>query len=239
MPAVSVAVGAGTAACPLPLMCSTIKGPERSGCVALLAASRPASRPASRRAHRHPGRRAICVTTGVPTGRPSGVVTEFEFRGRPLPREVYAGAAMYRRARWADALATYAAWARTIPDDLTTIVTFMTPPDVWVPSSLEGEPMLLLSFCWARPDLAEGERAVADLLAADPAPDHLAVGAIPWLELQSSADAGFPRGVHAYFKSTYVDALDEATIAVLVEQMRREGFGDMLAGIGPEARAPG
>jgi FAD/FMN-containing dehydrogenase len=150
-----------------------------------------------------------------------GVVTDFEFRAQLLPREVLAGATFYRQERWAAALDVYAGWAQTIPDELTTIVTWLTPPDDWLPASLQGRPMLALSFCWAGSDLVAGERAVADLLAADPAPDHVAVGPTPWLDLQSSADAGFPRGVHAYFKSTFFDGLDAATIATLVEHAGR------------------
>jgi FAD/FMN-containing dehydrogenase len=150
-----------------------------------------------------------------------GVVTELEFRARRLPAEVLAGATFYRQERWSAALAFYAAWAATIPDELTTIVTWLTPPDEWLPPSLQGLPMLALSFCWAGSDLAAGQRAVADLVAADPSPDHVAVGPTPWLELQSSADAGFPRGIHAYFKSTYLDDLDAATIATLVEHAAR------------------
>jgi FAD/FMN-containing dehydrogenase len=150
-----------------------------------------------------------------------GVVTTFEFRGRPLPRDVFAGATFYTQDRWREAMAFYAEWARAIPDDLTTIVTFLTPPDEWMPPHLQRQPMLALSFCWAGLDLAEGERAVAGLLAADPAPDHAVAEPTPWLALQSSADAGFPRGSHAYFKSTFFDALDADTIATLVEHAGR------------------
>lgn len=151
-----------------------------------------------------------------------GVVTTFELRALPLPRDVFAGAAFYVQERWAGALSAYADWARTIPDDLTTIVTFLTPPDAWLPDHLRGQPMLALSFCWAGLDPADGERAVADLLAADPAPDHVAVdAATPWVALQASADDGFPRGAHAYFKSTFLDDLDADAIATLVEHAGR------------------
>jgi FAD/FMN-containing dehydrogenase len=150
-----------------------------------------------------------------------GVVTEFQFEGVSLPPEVFAGATFYVRERWADALAFFADWAQAIPDDLTTIITFMTPPDAWLPPALQGQPMLVLSFCWAGADLDAGRLATAALLSADPPPDHVAVDATPWLALQSSADEGFPRGVHAYFKSTYFDRLDEGAIATLVEHAGR------------------
>jgi FAD/FMN-containing dehydrogenase len=148
-----------------------------------------------------------------------GVATELRFRGVPLGPDVYAGATFYTRSRWAEALRLYAGWAEHIPDELTTIVTWMTPPDDWLPEHLQGQPMLVLSWCWAGSDMADGERAVADLLAAEP--DHVSAGPTPWLDLQSSADAGFPWGAHAYFKSTYLDRLDEAAIATLVEHAGR------------------
>jgi FAD/FMN-containing dehydrogenase len=148
-----------------------------------------------------------------------GVVTELEYEARRLGPDVYAGATFHVRQHWERALRFYRDWAATIPDELTTIVTWLTPPDEWVPDHLRGQPMLLLSFCWAGTDLEAGERAVADLLAADP--DHVVAEPTPWLALQSSADEGFPWGIHAYFKSTYFDDLDDATIATLVEQSAR------------------
>ena len=60
-----------------------------------------------------------------------GVVTRFEFQGVPLGPEVYAGGAWYRPERWRDALRFYAEWAPTLPDELTTIVTWMTPMEHW------------------------------------------------------------------------------------------------------------
>ncbi|CAN5740236.1 FAD-binding oxidoreductase [soil metagenome] len=148
-----------------------------------------------------------------------GVVTELRFQGVPLGPDVYAGATFYTQARWKEALHLYADWSRHIPDELTTIVTWMTPPDEWLPEHLQGQPMLVLSWCWAGSDASDGERAVADLLAASP--DHVAAGPTPWLDLQSSADAAFPWGIHAYFKSTYLGDLDEAAIATLVEHAAR------------------
>jgi len=149
-----------------------------------------------------------------------GVVAAFEFEARPLGPDVYAGAFYYTREHWVDALMAYAEWAPTIPDDLTTIVTWLTPPDEWLPGHLQGQAMLALSFCWAGPDPADGERATADLLRAG-APDHVATGPTAWLDLQSSADEAFPYGIRAYFKSTYFDDLDAGTIATLAEHSAR------------------
>jgi FAD/FMN-containing dehydrogenase len=48
-------------------------------------------------------------------------------------------------------------------------------------------------------------------------PDEVLAGPTPWLDLQSSADDLFPRGVHAYFKSVYLDDLTDVAIDTLVE----------------------
>jgi len=149
-----------------------------------------------------------------------GVVTRFEFQGVPLGPDVFAGATWYGPDKWRQALRLYAEWAPTIPNALTTIVTWMTPMAHWdVPERWKGQPLLALSWCWAGDDMAEGERAVEELLRADP--DEVLAGPTPWLELQSSADDLFPRGVHAYFKSTYLDDFSAEAIEVLAEQSRR------------------
>jgi FAD/FMN-containing dehydrogenase len=149
-----------------------------------------------------------------------GVVTEFEFAARPLGPEVYSGATFHTREHWAEALRFYGEWAPTVPDELTTIVTWMTPPDEWLPERLQGQPMLLLSFCWAGERVEDGEHAVAELLRHGP-PDHVVAEPTPWLALQTSADEGFPHGIRAYFKSTYFERFDDAVVATLIEHSAR------------------
>jgi FAD/FMN-containing dehydrogenase len=149
-----------------------------------------------------------------------GVVTRFGFAGVPAGPDVYAGGAWYLPDKWSAALRFYAEWAPSVPDELTTIVTWMTPMAHWdVPDRFKGRPVLALTWCWAGQDMAAGEQAVQDLVRADP--DEVLAGPTPWLELQTSADDLFPRGVRAYFKSTYLDRLDEGAMDVLVEHSRR------------------
>jgi FAD/FMN-containing dehydrogenase len=149
-----------------------------------------------------------------------GVITRFEFQGVPLGPDVYAGAAWFTQDKWADALRFYRSWAPTIPDELTTIATWLTPMDHWdVPTEFKGVPILALSWCWAGRDMAEGERAVRELIDADP--DAVLAGSTPWLDLQTGADDLFPKGVHAYFKSIYFDEFPDEAIDVLVEYSRR------------------
>lgn len=145
-----------------------------------------------------------------------GVVTRFEFQGVPLGPDVFAGGAFFLAPKWKEALRFYAEWSGSIPDELTTIVTWMTPMEQWgFPDHLSGQPILAITWCWAGSDVAAGEKAVADLVKADP--DGLDAGMTPWLDLQTGADDLFPKGVHAYFKSIYFDAFSDDVIEVLAE----------------------
>jgi FAD/FMN-containing dehydrogenase len=149
-----------------------------------------------------------------------GVVTRFEFQGVPLGPEVYAGGAWYLPRKWPDALRFYADWAPTVPDELTTMATWVTPMQHWdVPERFKGQPVLALTWCWAGGDMADGEKAVEDLVKAGA--DEVLAGPTPWLDHQSAADDLFPTGAHAYFKSTFFDDLTDDTIATLVEHAGR------------------
>ena len=57
-----------------------------------------------------------------------GVVTGFEFRAYPLGPSIHGGNLIYHRPSWTDALRAFRDWTADLPDELTAIVTFMTPP---------------------------------------------------------------------------------------------------------------
>lgn len=146
-----------------------------------------------------------------------GVVTSLELRAVPLGPEVFAGAFIYERARWAEALRAFAAWTPGLPDELTSIISCITPPASW---GLPDRTLMLLGFAWAGADAAGGERAVAPLRAAA-RPDIEILEPVRWLAWQSSVDEVFPVGVRAYWKNVALDALGEGEIAAIVDAAGR------------------
>jgi len=150
-----------------------------------------------------------------------GIVTRLEFQGVPLGPKVYAGAAWFRADRWRDALRFYFEWAPSVPDELTTITSFITPlDDPEAPHELQGQSVLSVAWTWAGRDMTVGEDAVRDLFGTDP--DHIIAGATPWLDLQSALDPYFPEGSRAYFKSHFVDDFaDEAIDALVAHAAKR------------------
>ncbi|WP_241972767.1 FAD-binding oxidoreductase [Cryobacterium cryoconiti] len=143
-----------------------------------------------------------------------GVVSTFTFQAHPLPAEVLSGNLVYGRDRWTEALRAFAAWTHDLPDELTTIISFMVPPPGW---NLGDDPLMMLGFAWASADLTAGYEVVDRLRRAAP-PDAEAVGPARWPVWQSAADELFPQGVRGYWKNTSFDRLDDDVIQVITRR---------------------
>jgi FAD/FMN-containing dehydrogenase len=141
-----------------------------------------------------------------------GVVTSFTYRAHPLGPDVFAGTLIYERARWPEALRAYAAWTAGLPDDLTTLVTFMVPPPDW---ELGDEVLMFLGFAWAGEDMDAG-RAVVDRLVAACPPDVPVLDPTRWTTFQTAFDAAMPKGSRAYWRNAWFDRFDDAVIDAIV-----------------------
>jgi FAD/FMN-containing dehydrogenase len=142
-----------------------------------------------------------------------GVVTSFTFRAHPLDPDVFAGTLIYERPRWSEALRSYVEWAADVPDEITTLITFMVPPTDW---ELGDRALMFLGFAWAGADRAEGEAVIARLRAAS-SPDVAVLDPTRWLAFQSAFDAAMPKGVRAYWRNASFDRFDGPMVDTLVE----------------------
>jgi FAD/FMN-containing dehydrogenase len=142
-----------------------------------------------------------------------GVVTSFTFRAHPLDPDVFAGTLIYERPRWSEALRSYVEWAADVPDEITTLITFMVPPTDW---ELGDRALMFLGFAWAGADRAEGEAVIARLRAAS-SPDVAVLDPTRWLAFQSAFDAAMPKGVRAYWRNASFDRFDSPMVDTLVE----------------------
>jgi FAD/FMN-containing dehydrogenase len=142
-----------------------------------------------------------------------GVVTSFTFRAHPLDPDVFAGSLIYELPRWREALDAYLAWTADVPDEITTLVTFMVPPADW---ELGSRALMFLGFAWAGIDQGEG-RAVIDRLRAACPPDVASVDPMRWLAFQSAFDTAMPKGVRAYWRNASFGRFDGPMIDTLVE----------------------
>jgi len=142
-----------------------------------------------------------------------GVVTAFTFQAHPLVRAAFAGTLLYARSRWSEALPTYVAWIAGLPDELSTMLTFLVPPPEW---DLGEEVLMVVGFAWAGTDRREGEALVDRLQAACP-PDVAVLDPTTWIAWQSSMDALLPKGSRAYWRNASFDRFDGPMLDTVIE----------------------
>jgi len=154
-----------------------------------------------------------------------GVVTAFELRVHPIDPMIYGGPAFFTLDRAGEALRFWREWTRTLPDELTTMAVVLTaPPEPFVPEAYRGRLVCAIAGCHIGSH-AQGEELFAPLLELGPA-FHL-VGPHPYAGLQGMFDAGAPHGIHAYWKTEYLAALEDGAIDALL------GHAAALEGLSP------
>jgi FAD/FMN-containing dehydrogenase len=144
-----------------------------------------------------------------------GVVTSFTFRAYPLQRDVFAGTLIYELPRWGTALRAFRDMAGTLPDEFTSLITFMVPPAAW---EVGDRVLMFLGFAWAGADRADGEAVIARLQEAC-APDVAVLEPTTWMAFQSAFDAILPKGVRAYWRNASFEALDDGAIDALIDRV--------------------
>ena len=149
-----------------------------------------------------------------------GVVTSFEYRLHPVGPEVIAGGVLHSFADAADVFRFFADFVATAPDELSVVAsTFRASAGMPISAELVGELVIVLAVCYAG-DRADGERALAPLRAfGHPLADFIAP--MPYTALQSASDASYPDGQHNYWKSHFVDEINDDVIATIIDHAPR------------------
>ena len=144
-----------------------------------------------------------------------GVVTSFEYRLHPVGPMVLAGVVLYPAASAREVLSRYREFAASAPDELTTIAVLRTaPPAPFLPTSVHGQPVVVIGACYAGP-VMEGERVVAGLRRlGTPLAD--VIRPTPYVTHQGMLDPTAPHGLNYYWKSEYLPPLSNALIDTLV-----------------------
>jgi FAD/FMN-containing dehydrogenase len=134
-----------------------------------------------------------------------GVVTSFEYRLHRVG-PVLGGLLLHPVEQAADVLRDYGEYARSWADELSTVAALLTGPS--------GDVMVGVGACWSGP-LGAGARALEQLRSfGTPAADL--IREMPYLEMQSLLDEGWPRGRRHYWKSSFLSELSDDVIDVLV-----------------------
>ena len=138
-----------------------------------------------------------------------GIVTEFEYRLHPLTT-VLGGAAFYPVEKARDVLRFFREFTASAPDELTCAAGIAPDP--------QGVTRAAIVVCHSG-NLSDGEKLVRRLDVLGPAVINV-IGPMPYLQQQALFEPLYPAGWHHYWKSTFLRALGDDAIDVLIEQAR-------------------
>lgn len=148
-------------------------------------------------------------------GRGLGVVTAFEFDLHPLGPQVATAQVFYPYEQGRQVLR---AWRELTPETPETVapefVLWSIPPDPAIPPELHGQKVVIVAAVYAG-DPADGSTALAPLAQLG-TPLLDASGTVPYVAVQSMLDPAFPEAGRYYFKSHFMDRLDDDAIDSLL-----------------------
>ena len=142
-----------------------------------------------------------------------GVVSSFEYRLFPVGPTVSGGLIAYPFECAREMLRFYRDFTVSIPDEHTVAATLVHAPDG------SGTKLAAMVACHSGA-LAEGEAAIKPLKEfGSPVID--AVGPMPYCQLNSMLDDGYPKGALNYWKSSFLAQLSDDAIDTMIENFAR------------------
>ena len=144
-----------------------------------------------------------------------GVVTSLEYQLHPVGPDVWMCIVMYPMRESQRVFKFFREYMPTAPEDLMAIaILWNSPGEDPVPEGARNQPVVVLAAAHSGP-FDEGERAIAPFRqVATPLVDFS--GPMPFTTAQTLFDADYPDGRHYYWKSLYLDSLDDAAVETLV-----------------------
>jgi hypothetical protein len=140
-----------------------------------------------------------------------GIVTSFEYQLHPVGPEVMFVFVLYHGSKIREALRYYRDYCATAPDEVSSFAICGTvPAEEDFPDEIHGEPYVLIAACYAG-SVEQGQQVMQPLREFDqPLVDFS--GPMPYTEVQMILDEDYPDGFHYYWKSLYLDRLDDQVI---------------------------
>jgi FAD/FMN-containing dehydrogenase len=148
-------------------------------------------------------------------GRGIGVVTSFEFDLHPLGPQVATAEVLYPYEEAGQVLRAWRAFTATAPETVAPeFALWSVPPDPAVPAELHGSKVVVVTglYAGAPADAADVLAPLTEL--GSPLLD--ASRTLSYVEVQSAIDELVPDGGRYYFKSHFMDRLDDDAIDTLL-----------------------
>jgi FAD/FMN-containing dehydrogenase len=149
-----------------------------------------------------------------------GVVTSLEYELHPIGPDVWMFMVMYPMDQAARVFRFFRDTMADAPDEFMALaILWNSPHEEPVPEAARNKPVAVLAGSYSGP-FADGERAIAPFRqVAEPLVDFS--GPMPYVAAQRLFDADYPDGRRYYWKSLYLDSLDDAAVATLTDHAAR------------------
>jgi FAD/FMN-containing dehydrogenase len=135
-----------------------------------------------------------------------GAVVSFRFRLHPVGPTIVGGLVAHPLSEARALLRLHRELTASAPDELSVSAALLSAPD--------GTKLAALAGCHLG-DVAAGEEALRPLREFG-TPVMCAIGPLTYPAMNAMLDASFPRGALNYWKSRFVDAMDDAAVELLV-----------------------
>lgn len=148
-----------------------------------------------------------------------GVVTAFEFHLHPVGPEVAVAMPIYAMDQARKVMSTCRDYMAEAPEDLMVLGVYWSgPPLPKVPQEHQGQPVAILLGVYTGPP-ERADEVLAPLRAIGQPVADLSTR-LPWTQAQQLLDEDYPQGKFYYWKSIYLDRLDDEAMQVLEEYTR-------------------
>jgi FAD/FMN-containing dehydrogenase len=143
-----------------------------------------------------------------------GIITSFEFQAHPAGT-VLAGLVLHPLSKGGQALRFWREYERTAPEETSnSFVLFTAPAELPLPEALRREGIVGIGGVYVGP-LEDAERALRPLREFGP-PAADIYQPMPYSAAQTMADFLWPRGLYAYWKSSFLKSLSDGAIDTML-----------------------
>jgi FAD/FMN-containing dehydrogenase len=144
-----------------------------------------------------------------------GIVTSFEFQVHPAGT-VMAGLVLHPLSKGREAVRFWREYEKTAPEEMSnSLVLFTAPAELPLPAPLLREPIVAIGGVYVGP-LAEAEKALRPLREFGP-PTADIYQPMPYSAAQGMADFLWPKGLHSYWKSSFLKSLSNEAIDTILD----------------------
>jgi len=144
-----------------------------------------------------------------------GIVTSFTFRVHPVGT-VLAGLVLHPLSKAREALRFWREYEQSAPEEMTNgVVMFNAPSGLPLPEELQREPIVGIGGVALGPT-EESERLLRPLREFGP-PVADIFQPMPYSSAQTMADFLWPRGLHSYWKSTFLTGLHDGLFDAIID----------------------